>query len=267
VTGLQVSVSEETAPAGFVAAAASAFFTDAVDTTLTATRVIASGNQIRVAVRLEFLAGQSIDITYRVKAVQLEPGAVRTAYQANRSHFDITEAGVRDIPYLAPDGVDDWMALAAGFAPAGAYTAAALADIQTAASNKHFFGKASGGVARFFRNTGNGLEFHANTSINRTAYSPAGFPGAVTGRSLQLVRVTNVAAPADGFVNGVPLTNLSPLGDMRPLGGGLDTLFRSNADHGAPLRLYGAFLIDRAITDAERALLEAYMAHAGGISL
>jgi hypothetical protein len=45
----------------------------------------------------------------RISDIQLERGSARTAYQANFSQYNITEAGVADCYSLRTDGVDDWM--------------------------------------------------------------------------------------------------------------------------------------------------------------
>ncbi len=107
VYGLRVDTVEETAPATYVAAVSGNLASGEVDTISTSTRVIASGNQVRTAISLSVATGAPIDVTYRVKGLQLELGSTRTAYQHNMSQYDITEAGQRDVWALYNDAVDD----------------------------------------------------------------------------------------------------------------------------------------------------------------
>jgi hypothetical protein len=85
---------------------------------------------VRARVWLRTLVGEPLDVTYRIKGVQLEQSPARTAYQQNFTNQNVTEAGVPDRYYLFDDLVDDainWPA------PSGTYTVniAARAGITT----------------------------------------------------------------------------------------------------------------------------------------
>jgi len=105
---LTLGVVEETAPTTYVAGAWSGSATS-VEQRLTASRTIASGNQVRLEVLFTAQTGATVDATYRIKGLQLELGSTATTYQANASAYDVTEAGIPDIYYLAFDGVDDFL--------------------------------------------------------------------------------------------------------------------------------------------------------------
>jgi hypothetical protein len=107
--GLRVGVIEETAPSTFVGATESAPIDGSSDTERAATRVVASGNQVRPSISLTGTVGDMVDVTYRIKGVQFEQGSTRTNYQFNFSQFNITEADQRPVYYLFDDNVDDVM--------------------------------------------------------------------------------------------------------------------------------------------------------------
>lgn len=109
VTGLRVVAIEETAPFTFVNASSSANTTATPETTLSATRTIASGNQIRSVIALDFTNLATIDVTYRIKGLQLELGATRTAYQFNYAATNIAEPPFAQVGALLYDGVNDFM--------------------------------------------------------------------------------------------------------------------------------------------------------------
>ena len=113
VSGIQARTSEEIAPSTFVGIALGAPVTASVDTTSTATRTLATGNQFRATLSLTFNIASAIDVTYRIKGLQLELGPTRTVYQANYSQYNITEAGVPSVHYIGFDGVDDGMVTSA----------------------------------------------------------------------------------------------------------------------------------------------------------
>ncbi len=113
VNGLQARTSEETAPSTFVGIAVGNLVTASVDTISTATRTLATGNQFRATLSLTFNIASAIDVTYRIKGLQLELGSTRTAYQANYSQYNITEANVPSVLYIGFDGVDDGMVTSA----------------------------------------------------------------------------------------------------------------------------------------------------------
>lgn len=109
VSGIRASVREETAPSTFIGITDGNAVTSTTDTQTLATRTLTTGNQASVLVSLNFTNGATIDITYRIKALQFERGSSRTAYQRVVSQFDVTEAGVPSLSYLSFDGIDDFM--------------------------------------------------------------------------------------------------------------------------------------------------------------
>jgi hypothetical protein len=55
-------------------------------------------------------ASLTLTVSGSVTFAQLETGSTATAYQRVVTAFDVTEAGVQDLYYLAFDGSDDWLA-------------------------------------------------------------------------------------------------------------------------------------------------------------
>lgn len=112
VGGMQTQVAGEISPSTFNEFASSALATSPSDTTVIATRTLATAgtNQVRVAVILNFTNGATIDVTYRIKALQFELGSVRTAYQFNYAATNISQPPFAQVGALLYDGVDDWMA-------------------------------------------------------------------------------------------------------------------------------------------------------------
>jgi hypothetical protein len=107
--GLRVGVVEETAPSTYIAITTQSSIVSTTEQVHTATRTITSGNQSRIAMIVSLITGETIDVTYRIKAAQFEIGSTRTNYQFNYSRLNITEQGFYDLYYLDTDGVDDWM--------------------------------------------------------------------------------------------------------------------------------------------------------------
>lgn len=62
------------------------------------------GSQIKLVNDLD-----SSTLTVDIRFPQLEEGSTATTYQKVTSQYDVTEAGKRDLWYLRPDGVDDYM--------------------------------------------------------------------------------------------------------------------------------------------------------------
>lgn len=83
VSGMRAYVAEETAPSTYVGETRGNQVTAGTDTTTTATRTVATGNQVRPAVLLSMVNATAIDATFRVKGLQFERGSLRSAYQTN----------------------------------------------------------------------------------------------------------------------------------------------------------------------------------------
>jgi hypothetical protein len=256
--GLRVGVIEETAPTTFVGAVESAAVDTGSDTERAQSRVVASGNQVRPSISLTGSVGASVDVTYRIKGVQFEQGPARTAYQFNYSQFDITETGERDLFYIAPDGVDDFMTLVTPFAPAGAHTIA----VGVGGVLDPVFGNIASGDTNAMRHR------TLSTSGGRLSYNIAG------GRLLQAdsaqffqrhihaIRV-NSATSGEVFLNGASVAS-TRTGDLTPVT--TNALFRFGANYGLG-RFYSGAMIPVSITDAQRDLLERVLAHAAGVTL
>lgn len=113
VAGLLVRTAEFTAPSTFVGIALGAAVTASTDTVTTATRAITTGNLLVASIALTFTNGATIDVTYRIKALQFELGSSRTNYQFNYSAQNVTEVPFASIRGIQFDGVDDWLQTAA----------------------------------------------------------------------------------------------------------------------------------------------------------
>jgi hypothetical protein len=112
-SGARAEVVEEIAPTTFNATAASAAYggTDPTILTVSKTLSVAGTNQVRASFSIFTANGATVDYTVRIQAVQFEAGSTRTAYQANLSQFDVTEAGVRDLFEAQFDLSDDVLAV------------------------------------------------------------------------------------------------------------------------------------------------------------
>ena len=108
VTGIRAVMNELTSGV-FLASSASASSVAATDTVMSVTATQTTGNQFRPFAQLLFTNGATIDVTFRVKALQYEQGTERTAYQVNTSAYDVTEIGKPSMVGLKWDGVDDYM--------------------------------------------------------------------------------------------------------------------------------------------------------------
>ena len=98
---------EETAPFTYIGEAAGAVVTASSDTISTASRTVASGNQARCALVMTFTNGATINVTYRIKGLQFEKAAARSAFQASMSTLELTETGFSSFGYIRPDRSDD----------------------------------------------------------------------------------------------------------------------------------------------------------------
>ncbi|TAE78732.1 MAG: hypothetical protein EAZ84_00405 [Verrucomicrobia bacterium] len=109
VLGFRARVSEETAPSTFIGIALGTPVTASTDTVTTATRTLSTGNQFRATLSLDFNTASAIDVTFRIKAIQLELGSTRTAYQFNYSNVNIAQPPFAQVGALLFDGVDDFL--------------------------------------------------------------------------------------------------------------------------------------------------------------
>jgi hypothetical protein len=109
VNGLRVDIVEETAPTTFVGSTAGTPTTSATEVTVSTSRAATTGNQMRLAVSLSVTNGATIDVTYRIKALQFERGSTRTNYQFNYAATNIVEPPFSQLGHLLFDGVDDFL--------------------------------------------------------------------------------------------------------------------------------------------------------------
>ena len=78
---MRIVMYEETAPGTHLAVTYGNGVIATSDTVASVSRTIASGNQIRLTIDLNFTNGAAIDVTYRIKGAQLEPGPQRTSLE------------------------------------------------------------------------------------------------------------------------------------------------------------------------------------------
>lgn len=109
VTGLRAAVREETSPNTLVGITDGTPNLGATETLVSVSRSIVSGNQVSGIVSFAFSSGATIDITYRIKGLQLEKASSRSSSQLNLNKYNVTEAGKASLGVLYPDGIDDWM--------------------------------------------------------------------------------------------------------------------------------------------------------------
>jgi len=215
---------------------------------------------VRSQFQLAWTSG-AVDITLDISAQQLEQAGAATDVQiVGAGGFDLTEAGVRSLDVLVPDGFDDFMTLSSPFFPTGNFTLASAFDHQAGVDNLGIFGGTS---ARYGHTSLNNPRIDVNASANRTQFSEN-----LTGRGVLVVRSVGAGA-AQGWRNGVALTPVLT-GSMRPLvSPGFIELFRA-ASVFASGRFFAGVLIDEGdtpLTDAERLMTQRYLAYKGGITL
>jgi hypothetical protein len=109
VNFLRFGVVEETAPTTFVAGNRPNTPVSTTETLITVSHTLTTGNQARLNTEIFFVVGVPVDVTIRYRGMQFEGGAVRTAYQANFSAFEITEAGVDTIHYALGSASGRWL--------------------------------------------------------------------------------------------------------------------------------------------------------------
>lgn len=95
VSNVTILAVEETAPSTYIGQATGNAVTSTSDTLATATLTISTGNQVRLATVLSFTNGATIDVTFRMKALQLEFGSTRTAWQGTGTDEVFLCHGVR----------------------------------------------------------------------------------------------------------------------------------------------------------------------------
>jgi len=263
VTGCRATIVERSAVDAFLLFAAGSLSLGATETTVsfTKTAVEATVAKLETSIQMLFVIGTPVDVTFRVTALQFETGSTRTAWQRNLSAFDVTEAGQRDLYALWRDGFDDFMPLETPFAPTGDFTMAAAFDHRAGADSLGIFG---GPNTRFGQASSNQPRIDANLSANRTQFTEQS-----NGRGVLVVRSVGSGA-AQGWRNGVSLTP-ALTGSMRPLAPpGFTDLFRSAATISSAGRFYGGVLIDEGdtpLTEAERLMMQNYLAYNGGVTL
>lgn len=200
----------------------------------------------------------AIDITLDVSAPQFEQAAEATNVQiTSLGGLNVTEVPFRQVSYLKPDAVDDFMTLSTAFEPEGAYTiAAAVAGVTSA-----IFGGVNGATsARQFTNNASGgsLIYRVDGTGNQASAGGAGF----LQRNVHVIRVEDATTGAI-WLNGTALTT-TRVGNLTPTRH--DALFRGGAFYGGG-RFYGGALIPAAITETSRTRLQRYLAFLSGVDL
>jgi hypothetical protein len=178
------------------------------------------------------------------------------------SALNIAEVGQRALYYVSADGFDDWMALASPFAPDGPYTIAVAREWLTGWPAPLTFGSIA---ANSSVNFAQGISVTANTPSNAIGFpAAAGWPTTFAGR-VDVIRIDG-ATSGQAWRNGTPYPEPPTItGAAFPIDG-LDALFRFGSAFGSG-RLYGGVMVDRAITEFERFMLQRYLAARGGIAL
>ncbi|WFE75338.1 hypothetical protein [Roseinatronobacter sp. S2] len=213
-----------------------------------------------VAPQLLFVVTQGVpvDVTLRISAPQLEQASAASGVQIARAGgFDVTEPDQRNLWYLQPDGVDDWMQLTTAFSPPGRYTlAAALGGVvdpvfgnTTSATN----------ALRFRTLTEGGGQLRHDIAAGRSLVVTD------TRFAQRNVVVSRVSSTSSGevWLNG-DVTTAWRTGDLSPISG--DALFRFGNSFGTG-RFYGGALISEAVSTLDRLHLQKFMTRLAGVSL
>ena len=214
----------------------------------------------RVTQYLRIAATGTIDITLDVSSPQIEQGPQPSGLQIARANgFDVTEAGQSSLWYLQPDGVDDWMQFTTPFNAGGGYSVAVAAN---GAVNPVFGATTSAaGTMRYQTHAAGAAGSQLRNDITGAGSLVADDP-AFLQRHIHLTRVSS-ANTAEVWVNGAPAGTILQ-GTQTPAQS--DALFRFGATH-ASGRLYGAALIDTALSDINRIRLQNHLSKLAGVSV
>lgn len=137
VTGFVVSCAEINSVGAFLASTDASILNQTADTLITATRTLnqATMASTRTGVTLLFTNGATIDVTYRVKALQFEQNATYSRYQRTITANEWYEPGFTSYRGIRFDGTDDFLQTAAINFPAAESLGPELVTNGTFASN------------------------------------------------------------------------------------------------------------------------------------
>ena len=110
-SGIRVGIVGESVPGTNTESFISTLIAPTVDTLATITGQLAAAGSVLAygGIQIRTNTGDTVNYTVRIKALQFELGTERTAYQANKSRYEVTEAGLPSVAGLWFDGVDDFL--------------------------------------------------------------------------------------------------------------------------------------------------------------
>jgi len=215
----------------------------------------------RSLVQFSWTAG-AVDITVDISAQQFERAGAATDVQiVGADGFDVTEAGVRSVHRLVYDGVDDFMDLASAWTSGAAYTLAAAHNLGDTSSfgstGGTIFGNTSGTAGKFFRGSRERINLEL-TGANQRSVETANVAGRV-------VDIARMVSGGEAFYRNGVLSTVFPASDGFPQPV-FNTLGRSGTGY-AVGSFFGGVLINRAITEPERVVLQRVLAFNGGVTI
>jgi len=244
-----------------------------LDAVLTGTtQLVPPENQVNyVAATVFITAGSTVDITIRVSGLQLEAGSVATPPQKVLSQYDVTEAGVQDVWYLGADGIDDWLETpsftlgASGRTIISAVRKTSDTAIGSIIEHRPAWTQA-GGIAQFAPGAngiaGYGFRWHS-TAVQSILGSPSDYIAPDTA----ILSSTAQTGSHIARVNGAQVASESPTGVSGSLTAAMTIGRRDGSSLPFAGNIYGLFVIDRVLTDAELSRVERYFANRIGVTL
>jgi hypothetical protein len=259
-SGLRVLVREADASDAPIGLVSSTPFNSTSATPLTRDITISTGARVSAFIDVRIASGLSVDFEFELTDFQFENSASRTAYQANMSQFNITEAGVRSVTEFDADGITDWMQLASNFAPAGAYSIAA-AIRTTGAECPRRSTRTRGGVCKIRRISGSVTRKYVG--VGNVRQWSGGSPGTqILMHALRGTTDYDVHAQRRTLAENVG----AALGNIFPVVNPFNAVGREGANYGA-FRATCLMAFNVAISDATRTALQIVNAARIGVTL
>ncbi|WP_151718681.1 LamG domain-containing protein [Gemmobacter serpentinus] len=274
--GIRLQIMEMDAAKTYLVDSASPNVAASVDTPISLTRTVnnASAAYVRCRVQIIVQVGDVVDVTYRVKALQFEPGTIMTALQHNRGPHDVTEIGQPDLWYLGMDGIDDCLStpainwgtdevtvIVAASLAAGAANAILLETSASSGSNAGamalIWPQANGNTVGLWRAKGSG------TSVDQLF----GTLGSEVPRILSCQAdlsepMSRAKGNGNAWTSSVTSSGAINFGNW-PLFIGM----RNGTSQPFAGRIYGLLVINRILNPTELAMAERWMATKCGVTL
>lgn len=175
-------------------------------------------------------------------------------------------------PYLAFDGVDDWLGVgsiamgASGRTIIAALTKRSDAALGAVVEHRPMWTTTSGGVAIFAPGTAAAATYGARW-LTSTVQSNFNSPASYAAPNTAVVSAVAMTGDHDLRVNGAQVATNAPAGVMAGLTAAMSVGARDGTSLFAAMDLYGLIVIDRALSGGELSQAEAWAASKAGVTL